>query len=620
MEYDGHLDYAIFLSGEGIELDDISLTFNVVRGIARFAVGGGFGSDGNWFPAKNTSLLDWSWGKNDVQGWRVWVGDVDAGLYLKLKGEEDEWNSANPIEAPMPRSWAGLGGNSGGIRVEIANNAPESVSISAFTGPTRLQTLPLVFNFSLVATPTKGDYTHSEEGKREHYHRSRHYHVPYGRWVPPDPCNITSFDLPQPTTLILHQSNRLNPYINWPFHPNIEPELAKYVHRANKCGVAVKMYYTVHELTNHCVELFAFLSMNGEVLLHRKNDVPPLPGPGSLFSTSAIKRASSKRQMRRNLGQGGDLKGNEWLLEHLVTGYEGAWYTNNPGFEEDAAIFDNVTSRFLNYYISGQKYLYDQIGLAGLYYDGFLGERRIQKRIRKMSESPSINSVVRFDIHGRPFEYTELLPYVDSMWTAEGIDFTRNAAYWLISISALPFGSFGEMLGGDYVPPVEGHFCGESCANRWRGMLFGMSNRAGWNGKDPNDNMHLWKLWDELAIEKCNMYGWWNRSNPVKVFDEHSHLSETVLATAYVNPGNVMLVAIASWNATNTTISLSFDWKSIGLERERASVTVPHIPSFNRHNRTLILRANDDNQGINRDEGRVSLIVPAYEGLLLVIK
>ena len=176
-------------------------------------------------------------------------------------------------------------------------------------------------------------------------------------------------------------------------------------------------------------------------------------------------------------------------------------------------------------------------------------------------------------------------------------------------------------MGGDYVPPVEGHFCGESCANRWRGMLFGMSNRAGWNGKDPNDNMHLWKLWDELAIEKCKMYGWWNRSNPVKVFDEHSqHLSETVLATAYVNPGNVMLVAIASWDATNTTISLSFDWKSIGLERERASVTVPHIPSFNRHNRTLILRSNDDNQDINRDEGRVSLIVPAYEGLLLVIK
>jgi hypothetical protein len=231
MEYDGHLDYAIFLSGNDIELDDVLMTFPLDQDIARFAVGGGFGGDGNWFPKKNASLLNWSWGESDAQGWRIWVGDVDAGLYLKLKGEEDEWNSANPTEAPLPRSWAGLNGYSGGIRVDVADNAPESILLSAFTGPVRSQTLPLQFNFSLVATPTKGDYTHSQEGKREHYQLSRHYHVPYGKWIPPDPCNIfnTSLNLPHPTTLILHQSNRLNPYINWPFHPDVEPELAKYV-------------------------------------------------------------------------------------------------------------------------------------------------------------------------------------------------------------------------------------------------------------------------------------------------------------------------------------------------------------------------------------------------------
>jgi len=100
-----------------------------------------------------------------------------------------------------------------------------------------------------------------------------------------------------------------------------------------------------------------------------------------------------------------------------------------------------------------------------------------------------------YDIHGRAFQNTELLPYVDSMWTAEGIDFTKGPGYWLVAISALPFGTFGEMLGGDMTPPTPGHFCGESCANKWRGMLFGMTNRAGWVGHDPNDNEHLWKLW-----------------------------------------------------------------------------------------------------------------------------
>lgn len=622
MEYDGHLDYAIYLSTRSneVELKDVSVTFSLYRGIARFAVGGGFGSDGDWYPAQNASLLNWSWSHYaTTRGWRLWIGDVDAGLYLKLKGKEDEWNSANPTEAPLPISWAGSNGRSGGIRVASADDSSTdtgSVLVTAFTGPVRAQDMPLVFNFSLVATPTKGDYTHSYEGKREHYQRSRHYHVPYGKWDPPDPCNVfnTSRGLPQPTTLILHQSNRLNPYINWPFHPNVEPELAKYIAHAKKCGVAVKIYYTVHELTNHCVELFAFLSLNGEIFLRRTNDRPPLPGPGVFSGNIVNNQERVDRQIRRKLGQGGDLKGNEWLLEHLVTGYEGAWYTNNPGGEEDAAIFNNDTSRFLNYYISGQKYLYDQLGLAGLYYDSFNGERKIQKRIRTMSESPSIESTVRFDVHGRPFEYTELLPFIDSMWTAEGIDFTRSAAYWLISISALPFGTFGEMLGGDYVPPVDGHFCGESCANRWRGMLFGMSNRAGWNGMDPNHNRNLWKLWDEIAIERASMFGWWNSSSPCRVFDGQSQqVSKTVLATAYVRPGNMTLVAIASWDAANATVSLAIDWDSIGLLRQRASVIAPHIPGFNRHDRSRVLRQEDV-------QGRITLTVPAHEGWFLIIK
>lgn len=117
------------------------------------------------------------------------------------------------------------------------------------------------------------------------------------------------------------------------------------------------------------------------------------------------------------------------------------------------------------------------------------------------------------------------------------------------------------------------------------------------------------------------MYGWWNQSNPVKVFDGHGDkLSETILATAYVRPGNVTLVAIASWDASNTTVSLAFDWKIIGLAPERASVTAPYIPSFNAHNRPLVFGADDKVEGIDHGERRVSLIVPAYKGWLMVIR
>ena len=42
-----------------------------------------------------------------------------------------------------------------------------------------------------------------------------------------------------------------------------------------------------------------------------------------------------------------------------------------------------------------------------------------------------------------------------------GIDFTRGPDYWLVAISALPFGTFGEMLGADTTPATPGTFCGE---------------------------------------------------------------------------------------------------------------------------------------------------------------
>ena len=46
--------------------------------------------------------------------------------------------------------------------------------------------------------------------------------------------------------------------------------------------------------------------------------------------------------------------------------------------EEDASIADSTTSRWLNYYIEGQRWLFAEIGLSGLYYDGFGAERAVQ--------------------------------------------------------------------------------------------------------------------------------------------------------------------------------------------------------------------------------------------------
>ena len=66
----------------------------------------------------------------------------------------------------------------------------------------------LLFNFSITPTPVKGAYLTSLKGKEEHYHQFRHYHIPYGQWVPDTPASLHKLGA---TTIILHQSNRLNP-------------------------------------------------------------------------------------------------------------------------------------------------------------------------------------------------------------------------------------------------------------------------------------------------------------------------------------------------------------------------------------------------------------------------
>jgi hypothetical protein len=60
---------------------------------------------------------------------------------------------------------------------------------------------------------------------------------------------------------------------------------------------------------------------------------------------------------------------------------------------------------------------------------------------------------------------------------------------------------------------------GEGSANRWRGALYGMTNRAGWTGPDPNNNKGMWALWDSFDIVSASMYGYWNASAPVRVAD-----------------------------------------------------------------------------------------------------
>ena len=336
------------------------------------------------------------------------------------------------------------------------------------------------------------------------------------------------------------------------------------------------------QMTNHMTELFALKSLGDEILLENSSAVPPAQ---TQHRDSAVLAGGDRAQVE---GMGNGLVGNEWLEEHMVTGYRGGWFTLNPGDDEDASIADSTSSRLLNYYISGQEWLYREMHLGGLYYDGNYGTRDVQQRIRRMTETlpPTNGTLAVFDVHGRAFDYVEELPFFDSMWTCEGIDFTQGSDYLLISIAAIPFGTFGEMLGRDSCtagpePCVMHQGCGESCANRWRGMLYGMTNRAGWTGADPNNNAGVWKLWDEFGIAEADMYGYWNRSAPVQIAN-HDNL---ILATSWVRHGaRDVLLAIGSWNPAMvnlTAADLNIDWTAMGLVQDSTALEVPVLAGFN---------------------------------------
>ena len=178
-------------------------------------------------------------------------------------------------------------------------------------------------------------------------------------------------------------------------------------------------------------------------------------------------------------------------------------------------------------------------------------------------------------------------------------------------------------------------------------MLFGMTNRAGWNGDDPNDNKNLWKLWDTFGIEHATLHGWWNTTSqtststststssfipsasPSKAVVSSNHTA--VLATAYVRKGAATLIAVATWanksagSNGSVFVELTIDWDVLGLKKDAVQVVAPFIKSYNRADKELVFPVVDTgtataSAGVSSGSSGIKLEVPAYQGWLLLVK
>ena len=329
------------------------------------------------------------------------------------------------------------------------------------------------------------------------------------------------------TIVNIHHATPINPYINYPFIAY--PAMKSYIDEAHQKGLKVKIYNTVRELSNSAYETFAMRSLGNEI-----------------YSS----------------GKGG---GYSWLQEHLGYDYIAAWFVPEI---KDAAILNSGMSRWHNYYVEGMNWLVQNVGIDGIYLDDVAFDRITMKRVKRVLTQNGHPGII--DLHSANqynkndgFNnsanlYMEHFPYLDKLWFGEYFDYENNSPdFFLTEVSGIPFGLMGEMLQGG--------------GNPWRGMVYGMTNRMPWS--DNADPRPIWKVWDDFGIKGSSMIGYWVDDNPIKTDNAK------VPVTIYKKE-NKVLVALASWANEDTKAKLVINWKKLGIDPSKATITAPEIKNF----------------------------------------
>lgn len=527
MEFDGYVTYQLELqTTQETCVSDIQLQIPFKRDVAKYLMG--MNHPGGLRPSEVT----WKWDQNKHQD-SVWIGDVNAGLRCQLKGPDYVRPLVNIYykykRLNLPAAWH----NDGAGGCNVIEVGDDQVVLTAYCGPRTIGAgETLCFYFDLLLTPVK------PIDLAAHW-RNRYYHNGGGDWrgwldaAKEGGANIIN----------IHHGNDLNPYINYPFHPETVTALKTYIADVHKAGLKAKIYYTVRELSNHVTELWAIRSLGDEIFA---------TGGGNVEKTI--------------INPGG---ADPWLQKHLRTNYIPAWRhvfgSGRYKGQVDAAIVTNGMSRWHNCYLEGLKWLTQNVDIDGIYIDDVAYDRVVMQRVRKILDRHRPGSLI--DVHSwNHFNshagwtsnanlYMEHFPYIDSIWFGEGFDYNESADYWLIEISGIPYGLTGEMLQGG--------------GNPWRGMLYGMTGRLPWSGNPSS----MWKLWDEFGIADAKMIGYWVPSCPVH--SEH----KSVLATVYQKKDKA-LISIASWASEPVRCRLRIDWNAIRLNNQDAKLTAPNIDGF----------------------------------------
>lgn len=209
MEFDGCLIYDVVLKArKSTVVRDIRLEVPVKKEIAKYMMG--MSCRGGYRPRE----WNWRWDVNRADN-MVWLGDVPAGLQVKLSGERDYWAMVDLRDVGLPKSWYNDG--KGGCHIIEKRDI---VFLQAFSGERILKEGEILrFGFRFLITPFKPI-------------DPNHWNWRTGGWLLDETASTEA------NIYHLHHATFQNPYINYPFHTI--PEIRKLVEEVRSPGYKLR--------------------------------------------------------------------------------------------------------------------------------------------------------------------------------------------------------------------------------------------------------------------------------------------------------------------------------------------------------------------------------------------
>ena len=528
VDFTGSGQLAIQLTAtKDTDFQDLHLDVPYAKASSTFMMG--LNKPGGLRPASH----HWTWDVKRHQDC-FWIGDVNAGLMIRLKDTDFHRPLLNIYYSFLPLALPNSWGNGGKGGVDISEQGNEALA-RAYSGPRHLRKGD-VLNFvaDFYVTPFRTIDTEKQWSTRFiHPHPSRDP-------KPLDDAVKVANEKYGPNVINVHQATYYNPYINYPYSADSFDSFTDLVKRAHEKGVRARVYYTTREITQNMPELYALHSLNGEVVF---------PGPGKDAKTLINPNGPSP-----------------WLVKNLGSDFVPAWVDHVGGkyAEDDISVITTPDSRWNNFYLEGLQWMVDRAKIDGVYIDDTALDASSLRRARRILAARP-NPIIDLHTWNHFNEYAgyannlnmymEVLPYLDRLWLGEG--FSASAAswdFWLVEMSGLPFGIMSEMLDS----PHPG-----------RGLLFGETGRLGWSG-DPRP---VWSIFDQFGIKGTEMIPFFDPNCPVQTNDP------SVKATVYRGKDHA-IVSVASWSAKDAAVALRIDWKKLGLDPSKCDIAVPNVPGF----------------------------------------